>query len=63
MKQENWITPDSYHLQDLLEHGRCLICGHLAKLNSKPIIYKGLRFLSCSSEHRQIIKEAITEID
>ena len=63
MKQENWITPDRYHLQDLFEHGRCLVCGHLAKFNSKPIIRKGSQLLSCSREHHEIIKDAIDELN
>ena len=63
MKLDDWITPDSYHLQDLLEHGRCLRCGHLAKLNSKPIMRKGLQLLSCSRTCRKIIENAIDDLN
>ena len=25
-----WITPDGYHIEDILLRRRCIICGHIA---------------------------------
>lgn len=61
MKIKDWISPDDYHLEDLLAQGRCLRCGRLAEPGYNRE-YKGFVYYYCSDECDVIVHDAIDEI-
>ena len=56
--KDKWITPDNYHLQDLLDCGRCLYCGKLAQATQT---HKGITYNHCGIGCSRIINKLIDE--
>lgn len=60
MSNDIWITPDGYHIQDVLSMGRCICCGKLARVKTT---HKGCSYWHCDAECSSQINAVIDELD
>ena len=60
MAKVKWVTPDDYHIQDIIDMGRCLWCGGLAQAVTT---HHGHAYNHCSAECSACLNAVFDELD